>query len=99
MGMVYQKVPTFITGGEEPVLHKLMFIKKGGKATHTLGDVTRDELDAELICVVNEDSENWIGNYAEGLGLYGIKFAKSDCRDASDKEVEAWIRDNESVKF
>ena len=100
MGVIYMNRPQFLVGDARNVtLHKLMFIKRGGKAIHKLGDVSRDYLDAELICISNEDEHNWIGNYAEGLGLFNVCFAKEDCRDATDEEVEQWIKNNESIKF
>ena len=102
MGMIYSKEPRFLTGDAKSVkFHKLMFIRKGGRAKSKNGDFdfSRDYLDTELICVSNEDANNWIGNYAEGLGFFNIRFAKEDCRKASDEEVAAWIKDNESVKF
>lgn len=91
--------PPFLLKDRNAPLRKYMFIKKGGYASHNLGDVTRNVLDAELICVSNECGSFWIGNYAEGLGLLEVKFLKSDCRDASDEEVEAWMNDKNSVQF
>ena len=72
----------------ERVLDKYMFIKKGGKAIHKLGDISRNVLDAELIYVYNEDGDNWIGQYCAGFGFFDVKFAKCDCRNATDEEVE-----------
>lgn len=78
---------------------KDMFIRKGGKAIHQLGDISRNVLDAELIIVRGEDNDNWIGNYAEGFGFVDVKFAKEDCRDATKEEVEMWFKDRNSIKF
>ena len=100
MGVIYTKRPQFLVGdARNAKLHKLMFIKKGGKAIHKLGDLSRDYLDAELICISNEDEQNWIGNYAEGIGFFDVHFAKEDCREATDEEVEQWIKNKESIKF
>ncbi|MGL5331145.1 MAG: hypothetical protein ACRDD7_17915 [Peptostreptococcaceae bacterium] len=40
---------------------KEMFIKKGGKATHQLGDISRETLDAELIYVTKETDTDYVG--------------------------------------
>lgn len=72
MGSIYINRPQFLMGNaKDAKLHKLMFIKKGGRATSGSGeyDLSRDYLDAELICISNEDEYNWIGNYAEGMGF------------------------------
>ena len=100
MGIVYINAPQFLIDGNAK-FRKLMFIKKGGRAVHqgTGMDISRDYLDAELICISNEDEENWIGNYAEGLGFFNIRFAKTDCRKATDEEVRMWRKDHESIKF
>ena len=80
--------------------HKFMFIKRGGKALTSNGnDLSRNILDAELICVTNEDENNWIGNYAEGIGFFGVRFAKSDCRDASEEEIEEYFKNQETFKY
>ena len=84
----------------ERVLDKFMFIKKGGKAIHKLGDISRDVLDAEMIYVYNEDEKNWIGQYCEGFGFVDVKFAKADCRDASEEEVDLVRKGKiKSIKF
>ena len=100
MGNIYVNRPQFLVGDARNVkFHKLMFIKKGGKAFHKMGNLSRNYYDAELICVSNEDEYNWIGNYAEGMGFFNVHFAKEDCREASDEEVDEWIKDPESFKF
>ena len=79
---------------------KYMLIRKGGKAIHMLGDISRDFFDAELIIVHDEDEENYIGHYAEGFGFINVKFRKSDCRLAADEEVELCFKGKmEDVKF
>ena len=102
MGIIYMNRPQFLVGDARNVkLHKFMFIKKGGRATSKTGefDLSRDYLDAELICISDEDECNWIGNYAEGMGFFNVHFAKEDCRDATDEEVDEWIKNKESIKF
>ena len=78
---------------------RYMFIRKGGKAIHKLGDISRNYLSAELIFVVSEDENNWIGYYVEGYGFIDVEFAKEDCRDASDEEVKRWLKDRHSIVF
>lgn len=102
MGAVYINRPQFLAKYPSDIkFHKLMFIKKGGRATSGSGeyDLSRDYLDAELICISNEDEHNWIGNYAEGMGFFNVHFVKEDCRDATDEEVNEWIKNQESFKF
>lgn len=100
MGKIYLERPQFLASSTKDIkFHKLMFIKKGGKAISKAGNLSRNCYDAELICVSNENENNWIGNYAEGFGFFGINFAKEDCREATDGEVEAWIKNHKSVKF
>ena len=80
-------------------MSKYMFIRKGGKAIHKLGDISRDYYNAELIVVHSEDENNWIGNYVEGFGFIDVKFAKEDCKEASDEEVKMWSNDRDSIVF
>lgn len=84
---------------EDIKFHKLMFLKKGGKVEHKLGDISRDIYDAELICVSNEEGNYWIGNFAEGLGFFGVRFSKDDCREATEEEVNIWLENHESIKY
>lgn len=78
---------------------RCMFIRKNGKAIHQLGDISRDYYNAELIYVHSEDEDNWIGHYAEGYGFINVKFAKKDCKEASEEEVKMWIKDRNSIVF
>ena len=81
--------------------HKLMFLKKNGIATSEDGNInfSRDYYDTELICVSNETDNYWIGNFAEGMCFFNIHFAKEDCREATDEEVNEWIKNPELIKF
>lgn len=99
MGIINIKYPQFLTGAKKGNLHKLMFIKRGGEAIHGLGDLTRDYLDAELICISDENEKYWIGNYAKGFGFVNVCFNKKDCRDATDEEVAEWIKNPDTFKF
>lgn len=100
MGIIGFTTPQFLAAHAKDIkFQKIMFIKRGGEALHNMGNVSRYKYDVELICISNETSEYWIGNYAEGLGLFGIKFAKKDCREASVEEMKAWLNNHNSVKF
>lgn len=70
----------------ETKLYQAMLIKRGGKARHILGDISRDTYEAELIYVYDETKTEWIGRYAEGYGFINVHFAKKDCRVASPEE-------------
>lgn len=92
MGVIPIYRPQFLVASTKDFkLHKLMFIKKGGKAVHKTGNLTRNHFNEELICISNETDTDWIGNYAEGFGFFGVQFAKEDCRDATEEEVQEWI--------
>jgi hypothetical protein len=100
MGIIYEKEPIFLAKCTADIkFHKLMFIKKGGKAISKIGDLTRNYYDTELICISNENEKNWIGNYAEGSGFFGVEFRKEDCREATADEVKQWIKNPKSIKF
>ena len=92
--------PFFLAGNANDIkFKKYMFIRKDGFAVQLLGDVSRHHLPVELICISDEDDEYWIGNYAEGLGLFGVKFLKTDCRDATEEEINNWLTDKNSIVF
>lgn len=100
MGLVPLYKPQFLAANTNDFkLDKLMFIRCGGKAIHKLGNLYRDVYDAELICISDETDNEWVGNYAEGLGFFGIHFAKEDCRDATDEEVQAWINNPDDFRY
>lgn len=87
-----------------PIVNELekygyMFIRKGGKAIHQLGDISRDYYNAELINVDSEEDEYYIGNFCEGFGFIGVKFKKSDCRKATQEEVDRWVKDHNCIEF
>ena len=78
---------------------RYMFLKKGGKAIHQLGDISRDVYNAELIVVHGEDKSNWIGNFVEGYGFINVKFAKDDCKEATDEEIKMWLKNRDCIVF
>ena len=57
-------------------------------AIHQLGDISRDSHD--LAYIHNEDEENYIGNWATGLGFIDVKFPKSTTRPLTDEETAYW---------
>lgn len=78
---------------------KDMFLRKGGKAIHQLGDISRDVYNAELITIYDEDEDNWIGQFVEGFGFINVKFAKSDCKEATEEEIKQWFHNRDSIIF
>ena len=76
-----------------------MFLRKGGKAIHQLGDISRDVYNAELIVVDGEDESNWIGHFVEGFGFVNVRFAKDDCKVATAEEIEMWFKDRDCIVF
>lgn len=88
-----------VNNPDDVKLRKYMWLRRGGKAIHKLGDLSRETYPVELVCISDENESNWIGNFAEGYGFFGVEFAKEDCRDASDEEIAAWIADKNSVAF
>ena len=55
-------------------------------AIHKLGDISSDEPD--LCYIHDEDEENYIGNWATGLGFVEVRFPKNTTRDLTDAERE-----------
>jgi hypothetical protein len=53
-------------------------------AVHTLGDISRDE--PALAIVYGETDEDWIGEWATGLGLINVRFPKASTRELTDDE-------------
>lgn len=67
---------------------KQMLLRRNGLAVHKLGDISRHTFDAELIYVTGEDGDSWVGHFAEGMGFVCVRFLKSDCREATEEEIE-----------
>lgn len=67
--------------------YRLYLLKNGSDAIHKMGNIKRDEFDAELIIVKSEDADYYIGNFAEGFGFIDVKFRKEDCRKATLEEL------------
>lgn len=55
------------------------------KATHKLGDISRDEEDIAFIYA--EDGEFWIGQWWTGFGFFDVKFPKATTRELTEEEV------------
>ena len=56
------------------------------KATHKLGDISRDGED--LCFIYSEDNENYIGNWVTGFGFFDVKFPKKTTRSLTPEEIE-----------
>ena len=88
----------------KPIINELepygyFFLRKGGKAIHKLGDISRDYYNAELIIINSEEEDNYIGNFSEGFGFIDVKFKKSDCKKATQEEIDAWVKDHNCIVF
>jgi hypothetical protein len=57
----------------------------GTTAIHKLGDISRDEPD--LCYIHEEDSDNYIGNWATGFGFIDVRFPKSTTRELTPEET------------
>ena len=100
MSIIPFEKPTFLAANCKDIkFHKYMFIRRNGIAIHKTGNLSRNCYPVELICISNEDENNWIGNYAEGFGFFGVRFRKEDCREASDEEIQMWLHDRNSIEF
>ena len=55
------------------------------------GDSYSVELEEPDICIVfEEDEENYIGNWVEGLGFIGLKFPNKTTRELTEEEKEKY---------
>jgi hypothetical protein len=53
-------------------------------ATHTLGDISRS---TPNLCVITGETEtDYVGNWAVGLGFYGIRFPRATTRELTTEE-------------
>lgn len=69
------------TAAEEwPAGHYMM----ATRASHVLGDVSRDEPD--LAVVYSQDSDNYIGNWRTGFGYINVRFPKDSTRELTAQE-------------
>lgn len=66
---------------QRPFSHYMM----GTRAVHFFaGDISREE--PELCLVYNQDGEDWIGQWVEGLGFFDVRFPKASTRDLTEEE-------------
>lgn len=65
---------------------KIMVLKGGSPAIHKLGDIRREEDD--WVWVREETEDQYIGQFVEGLGFFGVKFNKTDVRPCTKDEVD-----------
>lgn len=54
-------------------------------AIHKLGDISRDKPD--LAYIFSEDDDNYIGNWATGLGFINVRFPKTTTRALTGEET------------
>lgn len=54
------------------------------RAHHVLGDISRDE--PSLAIIYGEAGENWIGEWATGMGMVNVLFPKAYTRELTDDE-------------
>ena len=58
------------------------------KATHLLGDISRDEPD---LCYIKEETEDaYIGSWVEGFGFVDVQFDKSTTKELTEEEVKTY---------
>ena len=60
----------------------------GTKATHLMGDISREEPD--LCYITEQDDNNYIGHWVTGFGFINVKFPKATTRELTDEEIERW---------
>ncbi len=54
------------------------------KATHKIGDISKDNPSLCLVC--DENEENYIGSWVTGLGFIDVQFPKSTTRELTEEE-------------
>lgn len=54
-------------------------------AIHKLGDISSEEPD--LCYIKDEDEENYIGSWVEGMGFIEVKFPKETTRPLTKEEI------------
>ena len=58
------------------------------KATHLIGDVSREEPD--LCLIQSEDADSYIGHWVTGFALLDVHFPKATTRPLTPEEKERW---------
>lgn len=83
MGTIFFHQLRFIVeSAEKDKFRKYIFVKPVGKATSNIvWDLSRNHI--AVACVSNETEQDWIGNFAEGIGIFNVHFAKEDCVEAT----------------
>lgn len=69
--------------GEHPMIPRYVMATK---ATHQLGDLSRDVPD--LAWITGEDGDNWVGVWITGFGYIDVRFPKTTTRDLTPAERE-----------
>src|SRR4030095_9111600 len=58
------------------------------KATHALGDISRDEPD---LCVIErEEQHDYVGAWVTGFGFINVRFPKETTRDLTEAEIRLY---------
>lgn len=60
------------------------------RATHQLGDLSRDVPD--LACIYGEDGDDWIGAWVTGMGFTNVRFPRAACRELTAEERQRYAR-------
>lgn len=58
------------------------------KATHKIGDISRDEPD--LAAIHGEEGDDYIGNWVSGFGFIDVRFPKATTRELTEAERERY---------
>ena len=70
------------TAGQDGASNRYMMATK---ATHKLGDISRDEPD--LAIIYGEAGEDYIGEWVTGVGFVNVRFPKATTRSLNAKEI------------
>lgn len=65
---------------------RVMVLKGGSDALHLMGNIGRQEDD--LINVIAEDENYYVGTFCEGFGFFDVHFLKENVRPMNEEEVE-----------
>ena len=64
----------------------------GKEAHHYLGDISRKDWD--IVQVVQEDADNYYGNWLYGYGYVDVRFPKSSLRELTKEEIDQYEGSN-----
>lgn len=92
---IVNKRPAFLAEHYDDIkFRKYMFLDKNITVANQSGIILHSSKDhVDLICVSDETDLFYIGNFAEGIGVFHIFFPKEKCREATEKELDLWFDD------